>query len=133
MTDNRPPQEPLKGNAALAALPRADRRSYQPDFAPFERDDDDPDPNDSTTILHGRKAFVGNALSATRGGVTAATFAQYDEAKKRFIERQADEARQLERLAAWSAQRTVIGGVEMTNREAQDARQRVTRQRRSLR
>lgn len=89
-------------------------------------DADGLDPNDTTTILQGAKASNGKALWSTRsGGVTAETFAQYDAAKRKLTDQQAEEARQLERLAAWGAQRTVIGGVAMTNAEAQEARQRV--------
>jgi|GEM_PF-6843122 len=51
--------------------------------------------------------------------------ALYENAKQKRDEREAQEARELAHLAEWNKQNTVVGGVQMTNAEAQDARKRV--------
>ena len=51
--------------------------------------------------------------------------ALYEHEKQRRDEREAESARELAHLAEWNKQSTTIGGVQMTNAEAQEARRRV--------
>lgn len=120
MAANMPPLEHLQGNAALSALPPADERSHQPDFVAIP----DPDPNDTTSIPQGSALFGRGSWSAGRMAVNE-TFALYERAQKQKKDEEDREARELANLEFWSRQKTVIGGVETTNGEAQEARQRV--------
>lgn len=80
---------------------------------------DDADLNDISAILHGSKAITGKAVYSARNSD------QTDVQKAEQKEREADEqeARELMHLAEWNGQMTNMGGVEMTNEEAQIARQ----------
>jgi len=86
--------------------------------------DDEADPTDTTSILHGAKAMVGQAAQF-RMAIAAEALALYEHAKQARDERDAQEARELAHLAEWNKQNTIVGGVQMTNAEAQDARRRV--------
>lgn len=80
---------------------------------------DDADLHDISAILHGSKAITGKAVYSARNSD------QTDVQKAEQKEREADEqeARELMHLAEWNGQMINMGGVEMTNEEAQKARQ----------
>ncbi len=109
---------------ALAGSRPADRRSGQPDFAEFEEPDDlapeEIDPEDTTTILLGSQAITGRAVNS------AARMSEAQDARHAVEERKAkhdaQQARELASLAAWNKQQTTMGGVCMTNEQAQAAR-----------
>ena len=106
-------RERLKGAAEqAAALPAAELN-------------DEPDPNDTTSILHGAASALGKAAwSAMRVAQVSNPIAQYEAARLQH-EREAEEARELAHLMEWNAQMISVGGVRMTNAEAQDARRHV--------
>jgi hypothetical protein len=109
-----PDGEPLERTAA-----------YDPVVPPV-LDIAEADPSDTTTILHGAKAVIGKAVwSVNRMAVAVDAIAAYDRAKQVREEREAQDARELAHLAEWNKQRTTVFGVEMSNAEAQEARQRV--------
>lgn len=114
----------LKGTAST--VPAADRPG-QPDFAVVEEDVPGlPDPADTTSIRHGAQAVTGRHVwSASRMAVNGDPLGLYEQLKKAEDRRDAREARELANLAQWSAQMTTVGGVAMTNGEAQHARQHV--------
>lgn len=84
------------------------------------------DDNDISQILTGAKAVTGKAVWSANG---AAAMQREDANQRHKAEekQQAEraEARELAHLAAWNAQMTNLGGVEMTNEEAQAARQHI--------
>lgn len=86
---------------------------------------DDADFNDISAIINGNKAITGKAVySANQAGRNAEqTETQKADQKKRDADIQ--EARELTHLAEWNGQMTNVGGVEMTNEQAQKARQHV--------
>lgn len=80
--------------------------------------------NDTTSIAHGAALMTGRAAySPSRTAVNAAALAMYDRERQR--ERDEQEAREAAHLERWNREMTTVGGVRMTNEEAQDARQRV--------
>lgn len=116
------PDRELQKDNALALSP-AYERSGQPDFA---TDDDRSDLSDTTSILHGAAAITGKASwSAMRVAQANEALALYEGDRKHRLEREQQEARELANLADWNTQMTVVGGVQMTNAEAQAARRRV--------
>lgn len=80
---------------------------------------DDADLNDISAILHGSKAITGKAVYSARN--SDQTEIQKSDQKQR--EEYLQEARELMHLVEWNGQMTNMGGVEMTNEEAQKARQ----------
>ena len=123
-------QEPgssLQGSLAPASEPAADRRSDLPNAASaLHRDDDDPDADlhDISTILLGAKAITGKALTAA-GRMTVSENETRLHAQQALQQRQEREAREQANLARWNTQMTNVGGVQMTNEQAQRARQNV--------
>lgn len=82
---------------------------------------DDEELNDTTTTLHGAKAITGKAVySANQTGRNS----DQPSAQQTNEKREAREAQEL-MARAWDAQKIMLGGIEMTNKEAQEARQRV--------
>lgn len=118
----------LNGNSALAELPPAAKRSAQPisGLAPPEGDAEDLDLQDQSKILFGAQAISGKALMAGRADAQIAE----DITRRKLAEQtqheqaRVEEARQLANLAAWNKQYEIVGGVRMTNEEAQAARQK---------
>ena len=95
--------------------------------ASTQRDEDEHDDaaiQDISTILQGAKATTGRAVTSAGRMTVNADSAAHQLATTRQKERDAQEARELAHLAAWNKQKTVVGGVEMTNEQAQNARQR---------
>lgn len=82
------------------------------------------DETDISQTLHGAKAVTGRAVWSANN---AARIAQSDTEKREENEKEQDarEMRELAHLAAWNAQMTMVGGVPMTNAEAQEARQHI--------
>lgn len=114
------------GGIALAIPPAAVRREQRLDA---ERDYEEwreaEAEQDISRSLDGAKAILGRAaFSAMRATVNK----DDNEAESRDRRKaEADDALfdELERLAAWNEELTVVGGVTMTNGEAQEARQNV--------
>jgi len=109
-----------KASAFAEAFPAV--RSGQP----LAATDDDAD-QDISRIQLGAKAITGKAVwsanSAARNADTATDERKHDKEKKDESELQ--EMRELAHLAQWNAQMTMVGGITMTNEEAQDARQHI--------
>ncbi|HEY4372502.1 MAG TPA: hypothetical protein VGN52_11310 [Burkholderiales bacterium] len=88
--------------------------------------DDDPeefDLQDQSKILFGAQAISGKALLAGRADAQITE----DIDRRKLAQREqasAEEARELASLANWNKQYTSVGGVKMTNEEAQNARQK---------
>lgn len=124
MTDGKYDADVLKDTAI--AVPAADR-SGQPNFAVAEtKDPDEIDLADTTSIRHGAQAVTGRYVwSASRMAMNGDALALYEHAKKAEDQRSEREMQELARLAEWNTQMTMVGGVSMTNGEAQDARQHV--------
>jgi hypothetical protein len=114
----------IGGKSALTDLPPVDRYDQQRADAPSD-DLDDEDLNDITRTLHGAKAILGKATYAAnmveRNQDQSAT--QLANEKREKAEER--EMRELLRMAAWDAQMTLVGGVQMTNEEAQKCRQHI--------
>ncbi len=114
------------GTTALPVVPPAIRSEWQK-AASFqtELDADEADLNDISAIINGNKAITGKAVySANQAGRNAdQTETHKADLKKREAEVQ--EARELMHLAEWNGQMTNVGGVEMTNEQAQKARQHI--------
>ena len=114
------------GGIALAIPPAAVRREQRLDA---ERDYEEwreaEAEQDISRSLDGAKAILGRAaFSAMRATVNK----DDNEAESRDRRKaEADDALldELERLAAWSEELAVVGGITMTNGEAQEARQNV--------
>lgn len=90
-----------------------------------EMETDDADLNDISAIINGNKAITGKAVySANQAGRNADQIeTQKADQKKREAEIQ--ETRELMHLTEWNGQMTNLGGVEMTNEQAQKARQHI--------
>jgi len=93
--------------------------------SPHEGKPDDLDNDDISQILSGNKAITGKAVWSANGAAAMQreNAEQNDRQDRDKIE--AQEARELAHLAEWNAQKTFVGGVEMTNEEAQEARQHI--------
>ena len=95
--------------------------------ASSQREEDEHDAaaiQDISTILQGAKATTGRAVTSAGRMTVNADSAAHQLATTRQKERDAQEARELAHLATWNKQKTVVSGVEMTNEQAQNARQR---------
>lgn len=129
MTETKPDARPFNGETALAVSPQAVRRSEQSDFAAQLDDGSEPgdaDPRDISTILMGAQATNGKAvISAGRMTVNADTVDARRQVLSEQQKRDAQQARELANLAAWNAKTTTVGGVQMTNAQAQEARQNI--------
>lgn len=117
MADNIGDEVIERGNAGSALPPIGPSQS---DLSPHE-----PDPTDTTSILSGAQLLGKAAWSAGRMMTNEELFTAYEIARRKQEERDAEELRELEHLAVWNRQTTVVGGIAMTNEEAQDARHRV--------
>ncbi|HZF28337.1 MAG TPA: hypothetical protein VE907_04425 [Gammaproteobacteria bacterium] len=85
-------------------------------------EDDDPELQDITRVLNGSKAIIGKAVwSANNSSRNPEQDAQHREDEEHETEDR--ERQELMHLAEWNAQMTVIAGMQMTNAEAQRARQ----------
>jgi len=123
MTEQEPGSE-FRGALAGAREPTADRLSDLPDSANADPEAPKNDLHDISKTLFGAQASTGKAVfSASRMTVNqdAQQHVLHDQ-QKRKEER---EARELANLAVWNSQKTIVGGVEMTNAQAQTARQNV--------
>lgn len=117
LKDDYHAHEPLKASAHAEALPD---RDDQPGLA---LGPDELDPSDTTSIPQGAALLTGRAVySASRMGNSPGVLALYERERKRHEE---EEARQLANLERWNREMTTVGGVRMTNAEAQEARRRV--------
>ena len=106
---------------ALAGLSPAIRYEWQKAaMSQINFEADDAELNDISAIIQGNKAITGKAVYSTRNSDQTET--QKENQKKHDADEQ--EVRELMHLAEWNAQKTFVGGVEMTNEEAQEARQR---------
>ena len=87
---------------------------------------DDLGNEDISRIANGAKAVTGKAVWSANGAVAAQREGE-SERKKAEEKHEAEtrEARELANLARWNGGKTTLGGVEMTNEEAQEARQRI--------
>ena len=110
------------GTPPLPGVPPAIRTERQK-ATMFQSDveTDDADLNDISAIIHGAKAITGKAVYSARNSDQTET--QKENQKKHEAVDQ--EARELMHLAEWNGQMTNVGGVEMTNEEAQKARQHI--------
>jgi len=108
----------LHGSLAEARELPADRRSDLPDSADADLGAPENDLHDISKTLFGAQASTGKAVfSASRMTVNqdAQQRVLHDQ-QKRKEER---EARELANLAVWNYQKTIVGGLEMTNAQAQ--------------
>jgi len=88
--------------------------------------DDEADPHDISKILMGAQATTGKAvLAAGRMTVNADSVDARRQAQTEQQKRDAQQAREMANLAAWNSKTTTVGGVQMTNEQAQRARQNV--------
>lgn len=87
---------------------------------------DDLENVDTFQIMNGVKAIFGRAAWSVNSGAHSMrpdVRFQQELAEKRKLDNAADQqARQLAHLAEWNTQMTTVGGVRMTNAEAQEAR-----------
>jgi len=119
LTGTREQHELQAADTALAVSAQADQPDFLPETPPV-------DLTDTTSFLQGAKAIIGKAAwSVGRMAIGTDAIAFYEHAKQIRDEREAEEARELAHLAEWNAQMTMVGGVAMTNEDAQAARQRV--------
>lgn len=123
MTEPKPGSE-FHGSLSAAREPDADRRSDLPDSADVDPDTSEGDLHDISKILLGAQASTGKATFAagrmTVGDAEAQRHAMHEQQK-----RQEQEAQERANLARWNAQMTMVGGIQMTNAQAQRARQNV--------
>ncbi|WP_458377924.1 hypothetical protein [Pseudomonas fluorescens] len=120
-------QEPgsgFRGFLAGAREPVVDRRSDLPNFADADPGVPENDLHDISKTLFGAQASTGKAVfSASRMTVNpnSQQHALHDQLKRK----EEREARELANLARWNTEMTTVGGVQMTNAQAQTARQNV--------
>lgn len=108
----------LAGARELAA----DQRSDLPDSVDADPTAPENDLHDISKILMGAQAITGKAvMSASRMTVNPLQQEQVETQRKA----REKEAREQANLAAWGAKTTTVGGVQMTNAQAQDARQNI--------
>lgn len=94
--------------------------------SPHEGKPDDLDNEDVSQILSGAKAITGKSVwSANSAAVMQREGAHQRQQAEEKQETKNREALELAHLAEWNAQKTMLGGVEMTNEEAQNARQHI--------
>jgi hypothetical protein len=79
---------------------------------------------DITTTLHGSQAIIGKAVWSANN---AARNFDANAAERKDVTASEKEQRELIRMAEWDAARVNVGGVEMTNAEAQDARREIVK------
>lgn len=114
------------GTPALPGVPPAIRTEWQKAAslqAEFEADDSDL--NDISAIINGNKSITGKAVYSANQAVRNADHTEAQKADQKKREADVQEARELMHLAEWNGQMTNVGGVEMTNEQAQEARQHV--------
>lgn len=116
----------LKATVANANLASPDQRSDPAILAYADDAPGDADPRDISTILMGAQATNGKAvISAGRMTVNADTADARRQMLSEQQKRNAQQTRELANLAAWNAKATTVGGVQMTNEQAQNDRQNV--------
>lgn len=114
------------GTPALPGVPPAIRSDWQK--AAFSQPDieaDDADLNDISAIINGNKAITGKAVYSANQAGRNADQSETQKADQKKREAEVQEARELMHLAEWNGQMTNVGGVEMTNEQAQKARQHI--------
>lgn len=120
----REPAESLQGSLAGTREPAADQRSALPDSLGLSENAPESDLQDISKILFGAQAISGKAMmSASR--MTVNEDARQQTAREQQRLKGERETRELANLARWNAQMTNVGGVQMTNAQAQQARQNV--------
>lgn len=124
MTDKR--TDPfLKATVANASVASPDQRSDPANLADDDVAPGEADPRDISTILMGAQATNGKAvIAAGRMTVNADSADARRQAQAEQQRRDSQQARELASLAAWNSKTTTVGGVQMTNAQAQEARQR---------
>lgn len=99
--------------------------------SPLGADADDPQDPSRDADLHDISKLQLNAtsgktlLAAGRMLVTEASSDARNQAQREHEKRETQEARELANLARWNAEKTTVGGVQMTNEQAQNARQNI--------
>lgn len=78
---------------------------------------------DISQVQHGARAITGKFVWSANNALRVSD--RDDEKEHEKQEAREREDRELMHLAVWNAEKTIIGGVEMTNAEAQNARQRI--------
>lgn len=107
---------------ARAGVSSAIRREWQKVAMVLpDSEADDTELNDTSVILHGSKAITGKAVYSARNSDQT----EIQKADQKQREEELQEARELMHLAEWNGQMTNVGGVEMTNEQAQKARQHI--------
>lgn len=122
-----PEQEPgsgLRGSLAGAREPAAERHSALPDSPEGGEELLGNDLHDISKILLGAQAISGKALSSSKRMSVNEDARQHTVREQQRLKDER-EARELANLARWNAQMTTVGGVQMTNEQAQKARQNV--------
>lgn len=115
----------LKATVANASVASPDQHSDPANFARYGIETGDADPRDISTILMGAQATNGKAvIAAGRMTVNADSADARRQAQAEQQRRDSQQARELANLAAWNSKTTTVGGVQMTNAQAQEARQR---------
>lgn len=123
MTEQKPGSE-LRGSLAGTREPATDRHSDSPDPADADTGAPESDLHDISKILLGAQASTGKApFSASR--MTVNEDVQHHALRDQQKREEEREARELANLARWNTQMTTVGGVQMTNAQAQIARQNV--------
>lgn len=90
-----------------------------------EGEPDDLDNADISQILNGAKAVSGKALWSANGAAAMQREEAEQKEKQEHHDAETREAQELAHLAEWNAQMTTLGGVAMTNEEAQRCRQHI--------
>jgi hypothetical protein len=86
----------------------------------------DAESDDISTILSGNKAITGKAVySANQASRNSDQNSAHELLNQKQHDAEEQEAREMMHLSAWNAERTIVGGVEMTNEDAQKARQHI--------
>lgn len=114
----------LQGSLAGAREPAADRRIDLPDSPDLNGETPDNHLHDISKILFGAQAITGKAMTSA-GRMTVSENETRLHAQQALQQRQDREAREQANLARWNTQMTTVGGVQMTNEQAQNARQNV--------
>ncbi|MGC3983096.1 MAG: hypothetical protein QM808_17725 [Steroidobacteraceae bacterium] len=112
------------GKSALADLPPAVRTEQQI-AADLAMEAEDRELEDPSAILQGAKAIIGKAVYSSNQDARKADQSATQQANEEHHKAEEREMRELMHLAAWNAQMTTVGGVQMTNEQAQQCRQHI--------
>lgn len=113
------------GNEIDSARPEQDSFAIAKESPADRQEIEKSDSDDISQILNGNKSISGKAVWSANGAAAM----QREDANLQKSEEQQEarnrEAEELAHLALWNAELTNVGGVAMTNAEAQEARQHI--------